>query len=381
MDEEAKNAQNSAVFQEMPSDQNTNSNGDFGENNNKETSLYYSEDFSFSSYYGPKFCTCYFLLILFSVISIIGGFVLLVLPSTNATYLNNIRLEKTFNDWNQNNYSYEYGKYAISLKVISSSLSITLPHLDYDPLYITQSYYEPSIFYLNMSMNNSVAEDVFRLKQKMGIVDLTNSKLIGQSNSFCLSFIIMNTTNTSSTNTSFAANYSFFENLPYCSQNSKAQTKNRGIKIIPWKRKMIYNLTEANCQIKNGVYSNGVCYTYKILKKICIKLKLNGTNQIVYMGGCYEKSNYSIFFIYENALLQHTYDFSDFSIYLRHEKDPYLILMNFFKNQNMNSLQISVGFIEEFIPGSIFFGITSLIFFAMLYLLLKSEVHSKFKLT
>ena len=379
MNEESNNTQNSAAFQEIHSDKNTNPDKDFGENKNKETSLYYSEDFSFSSYYGPKFCTCYVLLILLSLFSTIGGFILLILPSTNATYLNNIRLEKTFNDWNQNNYSYEYGRYSISLNVISSSISINLVHLFYDPLYLTQTYYEPSIFYLNMSMNSSVA-DVFRLKQKMGIVDLVNTTIIGLSNFFCLSFMSINTTNTSSTNTSSAtSNYSFVENMPYCSQKS-APTKNRGFKIIPWKRKMIYNITEANCKIKNGLYSNGICYTYKILKKICVKLQINSTNQLVYVGGCYEKSNYSSFFIYENALLEHIYDFSDFSIYLRHEKDPYLILMNFSKKEDVNAFQIYVGFIEEFIPGSIFFGLTALIFFTMLYLLLKSEVHSKFKL-
>jgi len=372
MNLDSKNSQLTVNYLEFQSEPNVQQSSFNTSHTNSKVSFSEPTDFSFSTYYGKKCCVFFSLLILLSLILFIGGLSLLIMPFTNTTYLNNIRLDKIFSQWKRHNYSSEFAKYSIALKVVSIALSINLKHLTYDPHYTNQKYYKPSLFYLNLSMNSS--GDVSKLQQKMGVVNLVNPKgPIGKSKPFCLSFVQTQSTNAST----LISNYSNIGNLPYCSQKNK--NKYRGFKIIPWKRVKIYNKTENKCVKGNGIYSDGVCYKYLILKEICLEVKSDSNNSLDYRRGCYETSNSTKFFKYKKAHLQRSYNFSDFAIFVRHWRDPYVILMNFFHKEDISST-ISTGFMEKLIPASIFVGISAFTFFIMIYLLLKGRVHYKFKL-
>lgn len=334
------------------------------------------QNYSFASYYGRKCCLLYCFFIMCSMISMFGGLILLIAPLTNKTYINNIRLDNIFSHWKRNNYSSKFEQYFIALNVISSALTINIKHFSHDPLYMAQTYYRPSIFYLNLSSNSSNNNDVSKLKQKMGILDLTNTKnVIGISKSFCLSISYTLDSNSSS----LISNYTNVYKLPSCLQKKKTQNQ-KGFKIIPWKRVMVYNKTSSKCKRLNGIYSKSICYRYLVLNTICLELKMNANKKLVFRSGCYQKSNSTRFFKYSKLLLQQKYDFSNFSIYLRHYKDPYLILTNFSRSENVDLFQISYGWIEDIIPLSLFFGIALFICFMMIYLLMKSEVHLKLKI-
>ena len=327
----------------------------------KESYRYQSKDFSFSSYYGKKFCCLYYFLIIASILITIGGLTLLFLPFTNQTYLNNLRLEKLFTKWESSNCSSTFGNYSIVVKVISSGLSIDLIHLSYDPLYLSQKYYKPSLFYLNMSMNDSDV-DLSKLQQKMGSLNLKQTKEpLGASKGFCLNFIDTRISNSSA----FMSNFTTIQNLTDCIEKAKFSTS-KGLIIIPWQEIKIYNLTYSKCKNQNGIFYGSICYTYFILKEICFKLKIQ-SDQLVYDDGCYKSSSNTTYFQYEQAILEDSYDFSDFAIFVRLNIDPYVALMNFSNKNDVNEFQIYVGFLEQLIPGSIFIGLSGFTFFIMTY--------------
>ena len=327
---------------------------------------------SFSEYYGNR--CCFFLSILFiaSFVLFFGGMTLLILPITNKTYLNNIRLEKTFSTWNHHNYSSEFSKYSIALKVISMALTINLKHLSHDPKYAKQKYYKPSLFYLNVT-NSSDSSEIKKLLQKTGSLNLKSAKVPpGVSSSFCLSFLETRSTNQST----LISNYSNILKLPFCGKQ-----KYRGVKILPYKRVKFTNITEETCEKNDGLYFNEICYKYLILNQICIEVKRNATdNSIYYKQGCFRTINNTKFFKYKKASISKNYNFIEFSIFVRHSKDPYLTLMNFFHEDNITSIRISTGFLEKIIPTSIFLGVSTFAVFIMFYILLKGRVHHKFKL-
>lgn len=363
MSDETKNTQN-GNYQEFHSEKTIN---DFMEKN--------SPDFSLKAFYGGKCFCVYCCFTSISVLLLIFGFCLLLVPYSGQNYINNIRLRNLFADWNNYNYSQAFANYTIELKVPSSSLYIDLLHLDYEPFYLTQTYYKPSLFYLNFS-NSTENEDLSNLQEKMGTLDLTKSKgIIQEASVFCMSFAEAITSNTSI----FKSNFTDFGDLPTCIINGKVQT---GLKIEPWQLATKENMTQANCTANNGVYYKDECYTYSILETICFEVSIDSNKSLTYKKGCYENFTSSSYTKYVEGKLGNTYNFSDFSIYVRHYKDPYIILMNFFQTEDTSSNFFSINYDirEKIIPGSIFFGAIAFAFSMMIYLLLKSEVQAKFKL-
>lgn len=359
------NIQNGENYQEFNSE--TNFQSSFPTNSAGNLVSQVTTDISMGSYFGKKCMLAFWIFIILSMIAFFGGMTLLIMPLTNSTYLNNIRLSKIFAKWNNGNYSSQLANYTLALQVASIAISVNLEHLSYDPLYLDQQYYEPSLFYLNLSNNSS--DNISKLQQRMGIVNLTNTKTpIGKSKSFCLSFLQTENSNAS------VSNYSIVSSLPYCTKQK------RGFKIIPWKRVKIYNTTALKCEEGNGIYYKEICYKYLILKEICANVKVNSENLLYYRHGCYRTSNSTKFFKYKKATLQTIYNFSDFNIYVRHYKDPYVILMNFFQEEDVSSIGFSFGFLDQVIPAAIFFGVTGFTFCLMIYLLMKGQMNYKFKL-
>ena len=110
-----------------------------------------------------------------------------------------------------------------------------------------------------------------------------------------------------------------------------------GANIYLWKQ----NIEEITCStplsckmVCPGVYkpgpndSPGRCYSYDVLKSICIEIRpsvdvANAEQIWEYRGGCYENDSPTLF---ERAIPGATYDFSNIPIEVRGDSDPYTAL-------------------------------------------------------
>ena len=71
--------------------------------------------------------------------------------------------------------------------------------------------------------------------------------------------------------------------------------------------------------------TTGKCYTYDVLKSICLEIGLindqeTGDEAWEYRGGCFEKDSPTLF---ERGIPGHTYEFDYIPIEVRADKDPF----------------------------------------------------------
>ncbi|CDW82390.1 UNKNOWN [Stylonychia lemnae] len=125
--------------------------------------------------------------------------------------------------------------------------------------------------------------------------------------------------------------------LPKC-ENSKQQTKykwglnefDHGVSFQAWRETQqklwCANFScEYDCSFHGGIYRNGTCYKYEILRRLCIKIDFDRDSkedQIEFQGGCYESDEVGL---YEQAKPNETYSLEYIPLEVRHKQDPYIV--------------------------------------------------------
>lgn len=99
----------------------------------------------------------------------------------------------------------------------------------------------------------------------------------------------------------------------------------------------------SNCRALNGVYGkDGVCYTYWVLKRICLMIDIvysedRTSHVITYDSGCYANGEPAY---YEQALPDKLYKFEYIPVEIRYKYDPYTVWSgsNYNLGRNMSGL-------------------------------------------
>jgi hypothetical protein len=161
----------------------------------------------------------------------------------------------------------------------------------------------------------------------------------GDSKQFCINFAW-----TSIQQWRIKSSYEEFKGLPECTEAKNPKFRwqindpKNGVDIIIWKQNIedIHCSSLITCKLAcPGVYKPGLdddiatgkCYTYDVLKAICLEVGLEldpetGQEKWDYKGGCFEKDSPTLF---EGAVPGTTYSFDYIPIEVRADDDPFTI--------------------------------------------------------
>lgn len=362
MNEEApKNTQNNTTYHEFDCEE------DLPEEIYNENPT----NFSISSFYGRKCGISFGFFSFLSFFTFFFGVSLLIIPDFSKGFLNNQRLHQLFSDWSEDSTIATFSEVLLEFVVISSEIYVNFEHLSVDPLYSSSNYYNASVFLLNLSNNSNVSgEDSQYLSEKLGVLDLSSGNYQENADSFC--FSVYQTAKNSET--SLKSDYSFIENLPFC----EISRESRGFMLIPWRTHEIFNVSAEDCETLNGFYAYVACYQYFVLENVCLQVSVrNGS--LFFEKGCYNNENSSEIAKYSLAEVGKSYSFENFTVFVRHIKDPYVILSNFFGCGIAETFFFNEEITEILIPVCVWVGGTVIFASLLSFFLLKSEFHAKFK--
>ena len=128
-------------------------------------------------------------------------------------------------------------------------------------------------------------------------------------------------------------NCSSSENPKFRWQRSDPRT---GVDFKVWKQSVSTTSTDSDCNNNNGLfYANGnnqggKCYTYQILKRICLMIAFKVNPQTAsyyweYRGGCYGTGEIGV---YEKGVPGQEYKFDQIPIEVREDESLYVIAEN-----------------------------------------------------
>lgn len=354
----SKNTQNSSTYHEFDCER------EAGEEFSRENST----DFSISSVYGRK-CGYFFGFFCFlSLLTLCFGISLVILPEFSKTFLNNQRLRQLFESWAEDSTIASFSGFLLEFVVISSEIYVDFQHLAFDPLYFSEKYYNASVFLANFSNNSNVSGSNSQyIREKLGVLDLSFGNYQETADSFC--FSVYETSKNSET--SLKSDYNPIENLPFCGES-------RGFMLIPWKSREIRNLSAEDCETLKGFYAFAACYQFFVAEDVCLQVSVRNSS-LFFEKGCYDAENSSEIARYSPAEVGKSYNFENFTVFVRHIKDPYVILANFFGVGAGEAFFFNGEITETLVFSCVWAGGTG-IFAALLgFLVLKAEFHAKFK--